>query len=106
MPFVLDEPCREPLFVHVALPTVAPIEALRIQTVQTVHPRGEPDLRRLDEEVVVRPHQTPGVQSPGEHLRGLREQGEKPLSIEVVDEDEDASDSFRRYVEERILREV
>jgi hypothetical protein len=86
---VLDDPCGESFLEEVALPPVTPVKALRIQARESVHPCRDLASRCLDQDVVVRAHQTPGVQLPFERADCLHEQGVEPLSIEVVDEDKD-----------------
>src|SRR4051812_28655162 len=61
---VADHPRREAGAEDVAVATMPAIEALRVFTVQVLHPCGQPLDRRLDDQVVVRAHQAEGVAIP------------------------------------------
>jgi hypothetical protein len=99
----VHEPGGEPLFVQVTLPPVPEVEALRIEAIESVHAERQALARRLDEEVIVRPHQAPRVKSPAEHLDDLGEQHPECFPVVVVDVDVRAADAARRYVEEAVL---
>jgi hypothetical protein len=93
MSFALDEPGREALFVEVSFPAVSAVEALRVQPVQSVHSGRQALPPRLDQEVIVRPHETPRLDLPTEHLDRLLEKAPERLPVEIVHVDERAGDS-------------
>jgi hypothetical protein len=92
MPFIVDEPGREALFVKVSFPSMAAVKALGVQTVQSVHSGRQALASRLDQEVVVRPHKAPRMERPTEHLDGLLEKAPECLPVEIVHVDERAGD--------------
>ncbi len=102
--FVLDEPSAEALLVEVPFAPVPSVEPLRVQAQETVHAGRDLLSRRLDQEVIVRAHQAPGVHSPVEHLNGLCQQLEEVLAVDVVEVEVDAADAAGRHVKAAVLR--
>jgi hypothetical protein len=86
-------------------PAVTPIEPLRVQAVESVHAAGERLSWRLDNEMEVRPHETPRVQAPAKAPRCLAKQTDERLPVRVVDEDVDSAGSARRHVEVAVIGE-
>jgi hypothetical protein len=88
----------EPPLKEMALPAIAAVEGLRIQTVHPAHARAEIGLWRLDQQVHVVAHeavrQTPPPLSPD----SLREQLEIELPIGVVVVDHLAPVPAREHV--------
>jgi hypothetical protein len=64
MVVVADDPRGEPRAEDVALAAVAPVEALGIDAVQVLHPGRQTRGGRLQDEVIVRPHQAEGMAVP------------------------------------------
>jgi hypothetical protein len=69
------------------------VEALCVQPVQSVHSGRQALASRFDQEVVVRPHETPRMERPTEPLDGLLEYAPECLPVEIVHVDERAGDS-------------
>ncbi|HST24752.1 MAG TPA: hypothetical protein VLJ76_02060 [Gaiellaceae bacterium] len=106
MPLVVDHPRGEAFLVKVSLAAVPAVESLGVETVEPVHARRKPVAWRLDEQVVMRPHQAPGVNAPAEHFGDLTELASKGFPVEIVKEDVHAADAARRDVEEAVLGQV
>ena len=85
-----------------AVAAVAEIEPLRVATVQVLHAARELLLRRLDDQVVVRPHQADRVHAPAVPVDALLEEAHEGVSVGIVAEDERAEDAARRDVEETV----
>jgi hypothetical protein len=85
-----------------AVAAVAEIEPLRVAAVQVLHSARELLLRRLDDEVVVRPHQADGVHAPAVAVDALLEEAHEGVAVGIVAEDERAEDAARRDVEEPV----
>jgi hypothetical protein len=95
---VPDHPRSEPLLEEVALPSVALVEALRVDADEPVHRAGDVGELPFDDHVVVRAEQAPGVQPDAEARGGDTEQPRERLAVVVVAEDEDAACSAARQV--------
>jgi hypothetical protein len=89
----LHEPRREAVAEEVAAAVVAPVERLRVGTVQALHAVGEAPELRLDDEVVVVRQQAERVDTPvvAPDLGGQQSQ-EEPALV-VVEEDGGARDA-------------
>jgi len=74
------------------------VETLRVEAVEALHPAGEERPGGLDDEVVVRAHQTEGVRAPVAAVDDVREDGEEGAPVVVVSEGESAGDGARRDV--------
>jgi hypothetical protein len=98
----VDHPGREAPAPEVAVTAVAEVEPLRIATVQVLHPARELLLRRLDDEVVVRPHQADRVHSPAVPVDALLEEAREGVAVSIVAENERAEHAARRDVEETV----
>ena len=64
MLIVADEPADVPVAQELAASTVAPVEALRVNAVQSVEAVAEVGQGAFNDEVVVRPHEAEGVYEP------------------------------------------
>jgi hypothetical protein len=82
----------------VVLAAVDGVEGFRVAAVQVSHAGGEVRLRRLDDEVVVRPEQAVRVQAPAEEAYDPVHQHEEEPAIVVRLEDETAVVPRRRHV--------
>jgi hypothetical protein len=72
--------------IDVAYPIMAPIESLRIDTVQLTHTFGEVSIGSFDEEMPVVPHLTVGMDDPVEALADLLQDLQPKFPIIVVQE--------------------
>ena len=97
-----DRPCGEAVAEQVALAVVAKVEALRVDAVQVVEAAREPWLRRLDDEVVVRAHQTEHVHLPAVTRGRPGEDGEERAAVMIVAEDERRRHAESSDVEEAV----
>jgi len=68
------------------MPAVAAIEPLGIGRVQSMHRLRKHSRRCLEDEVVVRIHEAPGVAGPLRRASGRFEHGEKLEPVDIVDE--------------------
>jgi hypothetical protein len=82
----LDELAVKPALEEVASVVVAPVEPLRVHTVQPVHSARDIWFRRLDEKVIVIRHQAIRVASPSQELDDLPEQLEEPEPVAGIGE--------------------
>jgi hypothetical protein len=89
----LDDAGLEPALEEVAAALVAPVEPHRVDAVQSLHSPRERGLRRLDEQVEVVVEQVPGVHLPAKALRGVDEQIEPRLAVEIVEHDRSLLDA-------------
>jgi hypothetical protein len=91
----LDQAGVEAPLEEVADAVVATVEALGVQSVETLHPRGEFGLRRLDDEVEVVVEQDPDVHSPAEPLLHVLQTPLPPTAVDVVLDDRSLLDAAR-----------
>jgi hypothetical protein len=80
----LDENGFETTLQQVSHPIMAAIEPLRVDRVDAMHAAREVSFGRLEQQVVMIPHQHVGVEPPREQLDGLRKHGEKEVTVPVV----------------------
>jgi hypothetical protein len=66
---------------------VALVEGAGVRAVQVAHPIGEVGKRRLDDQVIVVPHQTTGVDAPLVAAPDPAEDVQKDRAVPVVDDD-------------------
>jgi hypothetical protein len=83
---VAYDPRREAALEEVPAPAVSTVEALGVGGVQPVHGVREHRHRCLEDEVVVRVHETPRVTSAFRLSGRPLEDGEKLEPIDVIDE--------------------
>jgi hypothetical protein len=105
----VDQPGGKPVAEDVALSLVASVERLRVPAIQAMEAGRELRSGGLDDEVVVRPHETEGMDTPLEPLADLGEQsnevppvivaGEQPALVDRVTGD--VVDAVRELASER-----
>lgn len=88
----------EPFFEEVPLPSMAFVEALRVDADEPVHRGRDVNQLRFGEHVIVSAEQAPGVQPDAEARSGDPEEPRERLAVVVVAEDEDAARSAARQV--------
>jgi len=88
---------------QVAAPTVSPVEALCVASVEHLHPRGEVRVGRLDDEVVVRAHQAVRLAAPFVRPDRRPEEVEEVEAVADLAIGEGLVDRARRDVEDPIL---
>jgi hypothetical protein len=93
-----DQARLEAALEQMADPTVAGVEARRVQAVQALHPLRERRLTALDDQVEVVPHQAVNVQLPGELLGDAEQHVDEEVPVIVVHEDRAPVDTARRQV--------
>jgi hypothetical protein len=91
----LDDPGGEALLEEVAATAVARVEAARVAAVQAVHPGGEADARRLDDQVVVRAEQAVRVELPAVSADADQKQRGERAPVDVVAEDVEPAGAAR-----------
>jgi hypothetical protein len=84
---------------QVAEPAVALVELLRVATEQPLQAARELWLGAVEDEVVVRRHQTERVDGPAEAFDAGPQEDEEPAPVVVVAEDRAAVDAAGRDVE-------
>jgi hypothetical protein len=89
----------------VAFAVVPTVEALGVSPVEVLHARRQPLGARVDDEVVVRAHQTVRAQLPAEAADDTVEERKEVEPVFVVQEDEAFEDALGRDLEEPV-REV
>jgi hypothetical protein len=99
---VADDPGGEPRSEHMAVAVMAPVEALGVDAVQVLHPRGQSLGGRLEDEVVVRAHQAERMAIPPVAPDDEPEQPEEPEAVVVVDEDQASKHAARGHVEDAV----
>lgn len=82
-----DQNSFEPSLKQMADPAMAFIETLGVPLVEPLHTAGQPDLGRLDEQVVVVRHQHPRVQKPAALGDDAREETHEAAAILIVTAD-------------------
>jgi hypothetical protein len=80
------------------------VEALRVQTVQTMHGERELLARALDDQMEVSSEEAPGDRLHFEELRCLLEQEGEGCPIEVINEYDDASGASARDVKDAVRK--
>jgi hypothetical protein len=103
---VVDHERDEPLAEEVPVPEVPVVEAARVSAVQQPHPVGEVLTGRLDDEVIVRPHQAVRMQAPAVPARRLEEKVDEVLPVDVVQVEQLPEDSACHHVVDAIGEEV
>jgi hypothetical protein len=101
----LDHPRGEPVAPEMAGPTMAAIEALGVDPVESLHPRREIRLRRIDDEVVVRSEQACEVHLPVEAHGAFGQERQKRHAILPVAEDVRTGNSARGDVVDPVGQE-
>ena len=104
MPVRRHEPRTEPTLEQMPVERVASIEGLRVTAEQPLHPFGQVLLRRDDQQVEVVAHQAIRMAVPPVAIDGRRDSSEKPLAIDVVEEDRLASVAACRDVKDAVRR--
>jgi hypothetical protein len=94
----LDEDGPEAAVEKVSFMPVAPVEPLRVHTVQPLHAERDVAVRRFDQEVIVVRHQAVRMASPFTQLDDLTQELEKPKPIANIGVDLQLSDAARRHV--------
>src|SRR5438093_10296204 len=94
----LDELGMESALKDVSLRTMPAIVGPRIEAVQALHSCRQVAMRRRQEQVIVSRQEAERFAFPGVPLDHGREDGEKGLSIRVVDKDRSVRASSSRYV--------
>ena len=87
MRVALDETGLEATLEEVTDSTMAPIEALRVDTIQLTHPLRKRWLDRLQNEVIVIVHQAPSETAPAIAFTDERDEVEKGEPVGRVRED-------------------
>jgi hypothetical protein len=87
-----DQPRGEAVAPEVTGAAALLVEALGVDAVEALHALREQRAGRLDDDVVVRPHQAERVHAPVEAFDHPAEQGEEVAPVVVVEEDERAGD--------------
>jgi hypothetical protein len=98
----LDHPAREAVPEEVAPALVPPVEPLRVDAVEPLHPERQVLPRRLEDEVIVVVEQAERVHPPAEAPHDLVQQREELPAVVVVEEDRALLDAPRRDVEEAV----
>jgi hypothetical protein len=99
-------PSGEPVAEEVAAAAMPPVEALGVDAVEAVHPVRELPERRLDDEVVMRPHQTEDEAAPALPLDHLAEEREERRAVVIVAVDVLFRDAARRDLEDAARRQL
>ncbi len=94
------------LFEDVTLPRVAAIESLRIHAVQPLHPHRESALACLDQQVIVRRHETVRVACPSKRQHVSSEQGHECAAIHLVLKERQTAIRTCRDVEDAVAQEA
>ncbi|HKF15328.1 MAG TPA: hypothetical protein VKB13_08890 [Gaiellaceae bacterium] len=102
MELVADDPGREALAPKVPAAPVTDVVLARVDAVQPFERAAEIVCRRLDEHVVMRPHQAVDVDGDGVAQRHSAHQPPEEVAVEVVAERVDLVDRVRRHVEEPV----
>jgi hypothetical protein len=97
---VADDPGGETIPEEMSASAVSLVETLSVDAVQAVHAVGEARHGRLDDEVVVRAHQTEHVAAPAFALDDVGEQREEGDAVAVVAIDHLVRDTARRHLKE------
>jgi hypothetical protein len=103
---VPHDPRGEPVAEEVAAATMPPVEALAVDTVESVHPVRELRQRGLDDEVVVRAHQAEDEAAPALPLGHLAEEREERRAVVIVAVDVLFRDAARRDLEDAARRQL
>jgi hypothetical protein len=90
---VADDLCMKALLVQMADAVVPLVEALRVDPVEAVHPRGNVVERCPHDEMEVVVEQAVGVHAPATAKRGAGEELQPAVSVGVVDNDRHPRDS-------------
>jgi len=100
---VLDGVCLKALLEDVSAPAMASIEALRVNTVQSLHSARQRLAARLEEKVIVGRHQAVHVAGPEKGIRRSRELDQKHDPVGLVAKERSAGDAARRDVKEAVI---
>jgi hypothetical protein len=84
----IDDPGGEPVAEEVAAAGVPSVVRLRVDAVQVVEAAGELKLGRVDDQVVVRPHEAVGVNAPFVPADRDDEEAQEEDAVGVVAEHE------------------
>jgi hypothetical protein len=84
------------------LARVPEVRPAREAAVELAHADGEPILRKVDDEVVMRPHQAVRVEQPAESPSDALEHPQKCMPVDVIEVHHSSIVPARRDVEERL----
>ena len=98
----LDHAGREAVGDEVPETAVSLVEPLCVDTVEALHPFGEVEAARFEDEVEVRCHQAEGVHFPVKAGDATAEEREEEAAVLVVAEERDAAGATRDDVEEAV----
>jgi hypothetical protein len=103
---VFDRAAPEPLAEEMTPAPVAPVEALRVASVQSLKAGGQLRHGRLDDEVVMICHQAERVHAPVVLAHGAGQEAEEDPAVVVVPVDRDLPCPTRSHVKEAVGEDV